>query len=444
LEESGQISARPAVQAVRWVSAGAPGLYTRLGHNRITIGRDEGADVTLNAAGVSRHHADLVRQGPLYAIQDKGSTNGTHVNGVRVAHSALSPGDVLRLGDVIGVVTRLESEVDLTELDVVELAPGVVFGPGLQRQLAELRRVAPTDLPIVVVGQTGSGKECLARAIHALSGRRGELHPVNCAALPASLAEAELFGYRKGAFTGAERGALGHVRAADGGTLFLDELADLPLGLQAKLLRVLQDREVTALGEARSVRVDVRFVAAVQTPLSELVSRQRLREDLAMRLNGLVLELPPLRARRLDISVLLSYFLNQHSGGRPPALEPRLVEDLLLYDWPGNVRELELTVRKLLILHGHEPKLRRTMLPDAMKRLAPESVPEKSTADGDRREHDLSRLVIELKKNGQNLARAAKAIGVSRQRAYRLLGGKSVAEVVSAAPDRTPVADHDG
>ncbi|HEX5101219.1 MAG TPA: sigma 54-interacting transcriptional regulator, partial [Polyangiaceae bacterium] len=371
LTDSGDGAPRARVQAVRWMSPGANGSYSPLARNRLTVGRDEQSDVRLVAAGVSRHHAELVRQGPVYAIKDCGSTNGTFVNGLRIEHSALSPGDVLRFGDAIGVVVREEPERDLAEADVCEVTPGVVFGPGLRRELDQLRQVASSDLPVVVVGETGTGKECVARAIHALSGRSGELHAVNCAALPGALAEAELFGYRKGAFTGAEHAALGHLRAAERGTLFLDELADLPLPLQAKLLRVLQDRRVTALGETRPQELDVRFVAAVQEPLSKLVQAERVREDLAMRLNGLVVELLPLRERRADIGVLLGYFLKQHSGGRPPSLEPRLLEDLLLYPWPGNVRELELTVRRLLVLHGHELKLRRHMLPESMRLVHP-------------------------------------------------------------------------
>jgi sigma-54 dependent transcriptional regulator, acetoin dehydrogenase operon transcriptional activator AcoR len=432
LVESGLGISPSRVQAVRWISAGAEGSFTPLAHNLVTLGRDEQAGIRLEAAGVSRHHAEFVRQGPVYALKDCGSTNGTYVNGRRIQHGALSPGDVLRFGDVIGVVVRCDAETALTQPDVCEVTPGVVFGPGLSVELAELRRVAPSDLPVVVVGETGTGKECIARAVHALSGRSGQLHAVNCAALPNALAEAELFGYRKGAFTGAEQPALGHLRAADRGTLFLDELADLPISQQAKLLRVLQDRKVTALGETCPTALDVRFVAAVQEPLSALVKAQRLREDLAMRLNGLVVHLPPLRERRADIGVLLGYFLKQHSGGRPPALEPRLLEDLLLYAWPGNVRELELTVRKLLVLHGHEPRLRRSMLPESMRTQATPPEPVRGPAEGERREHDLSRLVRELKSNGQNVARAAEAIGVSRQRAYRLLDGRSVTELIAS------------
>jgi len=157
-----------------------------------------------------------------------------------------------------------------------------------------------------------------------------------------------------------------------------------------------------------------------------------------MRLNGVVVELPPLRERRADIGVLLGYFLSRHAGGRPPALEPRLLEGLVLYAWPGNTRELELTVRKLLVLHGHEARLRYSMLPGPMRTEPARPDVVRGAAAGERRTHDLTRLVRELKTNGQNLARAAESIGVSRQRAYRLLDGRSVGELVASSDFDAP------
>ena len=175
-----------------------------------------------------------------------------------------------------------------------------LFGPGTADQLEEIRNTARTTLPVVIVGEAGVGKEAASKALHELSGRAGPFHAVNCAALPQALAEAELFGYRKGAFTGAVQAGLGHFRAAHGGTLLLDELADLAPAIQAKLLRVIQEARVTPLGETKSVDIDVRVVAACQAPVEELVHRGRLRADLAMRLNGAQVRLPPLRERRLE------------------------------------------------------------------------------------------------------------------------------------------------
>jgi transcriptional regulator with PAS, ATPase and Fis domain len=383
--------------------------------------------VSFEAAGLSRCHAEIYREGPAYISHDLGSTNGTYVNGRRVEYAPLSEGDVLRLGDVVGVVTRVQPEHRHDASDLLRLAPDLVFGPGLEATIDQVRRAAASDLPVVVVGETGAGKEYVAQALHLLSGRRGKLHAVNCAAIPAALAEAELFGHSRGAFTGAEQAALGHVRAADGGTLFLDELPELSPAVQAKLLRVLQDRQVTPLGETRAVTVDVRVVAACQQPLEELVEARLLRQDLAARLAGLIVIVPPLRQRRVDIGVYFRYFLERQAPGRTPQLDPRLLECLLLHDWPGNVRELDLLTRRLVALHGNEPLLRRSFLPEALRdKVAADAAPPQPAAGSvDRDEHDLQRLAEELRRHELNVTRAAAAAGISRSRAYRLMGGRS-------------------
>lgn len=416
---------------IRWLSPGAADVYTRLDKNQLTLGRGPTGDAVLEASGVSREHAVLTRQGPVYSIADNKSTNGTYLNAERIKHAALAVNDVLRLGEMVGVVLRLPKSTELSVPDV-EILSDAVFGPGLKNELETLKRSATTTLPVVVVGETGVGKESIARALHALSGRSGPFHAVNCAALPASLAEAELFGYRKGAFTGAEQPGAGHLRAAHGGTLLLDELADLAPPVQAKLLRALQDSEVTPLGETKAVRVDLRVIAACQELPSELVRAGRLREDLVMRLSGLTLVVPPLRERRADVALLLDYFLNRWGGESAPALAATTLERLLLYPWPGNVRELELLARNLLALHGQEPILRRSMLPEPVGRA--NSTPARDEPGAtDRGEHDLERLKRELERNGGNVSAAASAIGISRQRAYRLMNGRSVEELLHAA-----------
>lgn len=431
LEETAGGTAPNGVTGIRWHFPDARACYSRLDRDRLTLGRCETRDVRLEASGVSREHAEIYRQGPVYAVRDCGSTNGTYVNGRAALHAALSPGDVLRLGDVVGLVIRGSENAALELPDTYVLEEDIVFGPGLRDELEAMRRVGPSRLPVVIQGETGSGKECAARALHRFSGRSGPFHAVNCAALPAALAEAELFGHKKGAFTGAEQAGLGHFRAAEEGTLFLDEVAELPMPIQAKLLRVIQERELTPLGETRSQEIDVRILAAVQEPLSVLVESKRLREDLAMRLRGLVLVLPPLRTRRADIAVLFDCFLKRYSGGRPPLVEPKMLEEVLSHDFPGNVRELELLVQQLLVLHGHEPVLRRAMLPEAMRRsFPPDPAPPTGEATQDRREHDLRRLVGKLRENGGNIARAAASLGLSRQRAYRLLNGRSRSDLM--------------
>ena len=441
LDESVRQAQTDGAMAIRWLNAGTSSRYQIIGKTRATIGRGPGVTATLVAEGLSRCHVEIYRQGPAYISHDLGSTNGTYVNGRRVDYAPLSDGDVVRLGDVVGVVMRIPPQTPLEGPDLEVLAPEIAFGPGLQGQLDQLRRVAPSDLPVVIVGDTGVGKEYFARAVHLLSGRQGKLHPVNCAALPTALAEAELFGHTRGAFTGAEQASLGHVRAAQGGTLFLDELAELSAPVQAKLLRVLQDGLVTPLGETRAYAVDVRLVAACQQTLEQLVASGRVRADLAARIAGLTVLVTPLRQRRADIGIFFAHFLNRYAAGPPPPVDPRLLECLLLHDWPGNVRELDLLTRRLLALHGHEPMLRRSFLPSEMTDKLPppqEPIGARPLGQGaarDRDRHDSARLADELHRHGGNLTRAAAAAGISRSRAYRLIGTRPIARFVAEVAD---------
>lgn len=405
-----------------WSGLGAAPPLRLLQGDKVLLGRGATAPGRLDFPGVSRQHAELFRQGPLFGVRDLGSTNGTFLNGRRIESAALSEGDVVRLGDAVGVAVRVSD--DNGPPVTSEPVKGVLFGPGLHGVLETVRRLATDSLPVVIEGATGVGKEGVARTLHELSGRKGPLHAVNCGALPLALAEAELFGHRKGAFTGADQPGIGHLRAAEGGTLFLDELYDLAPALQAKLLRVLQEKQVTPLGETRAIPVDVRIVAASLVPLKELVSSRRLREDLAARLAGLSIVVPPLAERRADIPVLLSHFLRQYSGGRPPGVDGRLLEHLLLQPWTGNVRELELLARRLLALHGQEAVLRKSMLEEARPPTQPPQHAATRRRTSEDAAPDLRRLRERFAEHG-NLSRAAQEAGISRQRAYRLLQGRS-------------------
>jgi transcriptional regulator with PAS, ATPase and Fis domain len=437
LEQTEPAREARSVHAIRWLWPSTVPT-TKLDKNRFSLGRSGEADVALDASGVSRMHAVVTRQGPVYAIADSSSTNGTFVNGERVEHAALAVNDVVRVGDLVGVVIRVRAHEDEAMADVTTIGDSL-FGPGLAETLEVLQKAASSTLPVVLIGETGVGKESVASALHRLSGRTGPFHAVNCAALPTSLAEAELFGYKKGAFTGADQPSVGHLRAADGGTLLLDELAELSPSVQAKLLRTLQQSEVTPLGETRPVSVDVRVVSACQTPLLELVAAQRLREDLMMRLNGVTITLSPLRERRVDVGVLFEHFVRRFGGEKAFDVEPRALEQILLHSWPGNVRELELFTRKLLTLHSEAPQLRRSMLPESMesRRHSNSSPPEPIRPELDRKQHDLQALCRELAKTSGNVAAAASAIGISRQRAYRLMAGRSVEELLLSL-DQTP------
>ncbi len=211
------------------------------------------------------------------------------------------------------------------------------------------------DSTILIQGESGTGKELIARAIHNNSPRKsGHFVPVNCAAIPDELLESELFGYVKGAFTGAQQAKIGRVQYADGGTLFLDEIGDMKPNLQAKLLRVLQEREVEQVGGIRPTKVDVRVVAATHQNLERLVAEGRFREDLYYRLAVIPLDAPPLRERRDDIPLLIDRFVQifcRRKGDTPPRFEEASLRSLMAYDWPGNVRELENLIQRLVILN---------------------------------------------------------------------------------------------
>src|SRR5262249_18909665 len=246
---------------------------------------------------------------------------------------------------------RLESEERVKD----ETAFKEIIGasPALKFVLAEVERVAPTDSTVLVLGETGTGKELIARAIHNLSARRGcPFVKVNCAAIPFDLLESELFGHEKGAYTGAIAQKIGRFEMADTGTLFLDEIGDLPLALQPKLLRVLQEHEFERLGSGRTHRIDVRLVTATHRDLMEMIARKGFRSDLYYRLNVFPIELPPLRERSDDIPQLISHFVNGFSRRMRKSIRfipPETMAALTSYSWPGNVRELQNLIERAVI-----------------------------------------------------------------------------------------------
>ncbi len=266
-------------------------------------------------------------------------------------HNSLLVGEVRRLNGLLGRENALLKE----ELRQVRQDGRYVAESGpMLAVLAQVRRVAPSDTTVLVRGETGSGKEGLARMVHELSPRReAPFVPINLAAIPEGLVESELFGHEKGAFTGALRRRVGRFEQADGGTIFLDEVGDAPPAVQVRLLRVLQERELTRVGGAEGVKVDVRVVAATNKALERLVEAGAFRQDLYYRLAVFPLELPPLRERPGDLRPLAEHFLARHAAAmhrRPPEVGEAFWRALAAHDWPGNVRELENFVQRALIL----------------------------------------------------------------------------------------------
>ncbi|MGH9685708.1 MAG: sigma-54-dependent transcriptional regulator [Candidatus Acidiferrales bacterium] len=294
--------------------------------------------------------------------------------------------------------------------------------PALKGLLERARQVARTDMDVLISAESGTGKELLARLIHQASDRRNRaLVAVNCAAFPESLLESELFGYARGAFTGAVTGKPGKFELAHTGTLLLDEIGEMPLQLQPKLLRVLQEREVDRLGETRTVRVDVRVIATTNQPLERLVEEGKFRADLFYRLNVVPFTIPPLRERHGDVPLLVEHFLRKYTAdGRAevPHFSPELIAQFEAHDWPGNVRELENLVRRAIALHpGGE------VGPEFFDSLSPRTVETRDAkpacTDGLRAEsagslRDMERqlLIATLKAEGGNRTRAARALGI--------------------------------
>ncbi|HYQ02886.1 MAG TPA: sigma 54-interacting transcriptional regulator [Polyangiaceae bacterium] len=440
--------ASPKEFALIWLTGTLAGTSLELPWARgeaLPIGRDAECAIHLANTDVSRQHATLQRSAaePGVFIADQDSRNGTRVNGKKVRRARLRENDVLRVGGCVFAVSESGAQA------FSEVAPGLLGGAALARALAPLARAAHSDLPIVLEGETGTGKEVVARAIHTLSGRSGKLVAINCAALPEGLAEAELFGYRRGAFTGAERASPGFFRSAEGGTLLLDEVSDLPLALQAKLLRALEQRAVQPLGEAVPVPIDVRVVVAGQSSLFEAVKRQEFRADLLARLNGVTLYLPPLRERRADVALLFTHFLRELRPDDSPELEPEFVERLVLHDWPFNVREVLQLARRLAVLQGAESVLRVQHLPREMRLASAVSEPAHAapgvsvaalaTVNSPQAPValELASLLAALQANGGNVTRAAAQLGVTRQRAYRLLEEQAV-DLATLSGQRRP------
>jgi DNA-binding NtrC family response regulator len=292
--------------------------------------------------------------------------------------------------------------------------------PAMQRVVQLLQRVAPTDSTVLVRGASGTGKELVARAIHYNSPRRDRpLVTVNCAALQETLLESELFGHEKGAFTGAVQAKPGLVEVAEGGTLFIDEIGEMAAGLQAKLLRILEDGHFRRVGSTQESRADVRVVAATNRPLEEEIKAGRFREDLYYRLNVITIQLLPLRERRQDIPELVEHFLTSRQiGPTRYRIEPEALEALVRYDWPGNVRELANVLERAQILAEDHV----ITLDDLPENLVESPAAEIRSADPDHLREVERRHVLEiLQRVKGNKVHAARALGISRRALYRLI-----------------------
>jgi DNA-binding NtrC family response regulator len=400
--------------------APAPLDVLHLTSPRTRIGRDAdaGVDLVLPDPAVSGLHAILsasLGEETLW-LEDCESRNGVLVNGIRVQGAALRPSDVIRLGDSILVVGRGARAPlqESGELGILGRAPAVV------ELRSVVNKLAPSALTVLILGATGTGKELVARALHAESGRRGRFVAVNCAALPGSLVESVLFGHTKGAFTGAVSDQDGAFVQADGGTLFLDEVGDLALDAQPKLLRALENGEVTPVGATAPLSVSVRVVSATHVPLDAALDEGRFRRDLYARIAGVVVKTPALAERREDIPLLFLSFLHD---AQTHLMSADFVESLLVHDWPFNVRELRKLAERLAVLHSGATCWERGMLDgdgfpsEAVRPAAPacSSVPLGPRRGPPPREE----LALLLARCDGNVSRVADLVCRNRKQVYR-------------------------
>jgi transcriptional regulator with GAF, ATPase, and Fis domain len=323
-----------------------------------------------------------------------------------------------RLHTAVAIESARQKARDL-EVSQGETDGIVTADPAMSVVLETLAKVAPTELTVLIQGETGTGKELMARAIYRRSARaKGPFVVLNCAAIPATLIESELFGCVRGAYSGADRDRLGLVGSANRGTLFLDEIGEMPFELQSRLLRILQSGDFNRVGSARSEQVDVRVLAATNRDLESEVEQRRFREDLFFRLSTVTLKIPPLRERRADVVMLADHFLRTYAGKRgvpPPRLSNAATQSLLAYHFPGNVRELEGEMARLIAMCPPGEEIPTSALNDrvARRKAAPQKdteFPPMSLAEMEKK-----MILVVLQYSGGNRTRAAEVLGISRE-----------------------------
>lgn len=462
---------RPATAPLRFCLADAPRVELGRGGERGDPGTPDkiawakdpeiGLRIQVPDRCMSSRHAVLAHDEESgWVLRDLGSKNGTFVDGAAITEARLADGALIELGHSF-FLFRLEPAVrgGPSVLDATTLTAPVglrTLVPALDQQFASLTRLAASPTPLLLLGETGTGKEVVARSIHELSRRPGAFVGVNCGAIADSLVESELFGSKKGAFSGANEDRPGLVRASDGGTLLLDEIGDLPLSSQAALLRTLQEGEVLPVGAARPVPVDLRVLAATHHDLDALVRGGRFRADLLARLGGFTVRLPPLRERIADFGLLLTNLAARLQEPMPPrssaggasgptssrsightsatvpgavrfALTTDAARAMLRYHWPMNVRELQQDLRAALVLAaGANPEAPRTIglehLPERVRtgRPAPrpKSTPRRRTDPSDFDERRAA-FIEQMKVHRGNVSAMARALGTARMQIHR-------------------------
>jgi transcriptional regulator with GAF, ATPase, and Fis domain len=413
---------RPRAGSVRYRLSELSAI--QLGRGSERRAEKAGTELTIKVPDkwMSSKHARIEPSFGRWVLVDTESKNGSIVDGHTTKRAVLTDGSIIELGHTLFFFfEKLPVDADaptLLELTPDQGEPGIAtLVPSWHAELARLRQIASSEIPMLVEGESGTGKEVIARAIHHLSGRKGAFVPVNCGALPENLVESELFGYKKGAFSGAQQDHEGLVRAADGGTLFLDEIGDLPASSQAALLRVLQEREVLPVGGTRPVPIDLRVVAATHRDLDDMVADQSFRHDLFARLAGFRIQVPTLAERRGDLGLLIGALHMRLFAADHPGFDIEAARMLLRYPWPLNIRELEQALAAAQVLAGAEP-VRAEHLPDTVRSGRPPGAPRPVVlSETDQKVRD--QVVAALREHQGNVSAVARALDKDRKQIQR-------------------------
>ncbi len=427
-------------------------VEVRLGLKEVKIGRGREADLQLPDPSVSRLHARVFRVGQQYFLADLRSRNGTHADGQRITQLCLEDGRMFQVGPFRIHFHRPVSASGAGEEPTVSGSGGFdsarpeslpvprrTSGPSstveapfgligrsahVKKLIGTIRRVAASDVPVLIEGETGSGKELVARGIHDASVRMDRpFVVVNCGAISPELIESELFGHERGAFTGATAQRKGAFELAHNGSIFLDEIGELPLALQPKLLRALEQKEVKRVGGNDLLLADVRILAATNRNLREEVARKAFREDLYFRIGAITVPIPPLRDRREDVAPIARHFLlgmGDHTSANVPGLSPAALDALISHDWPGNVRELRNAIQRAVVM-AEDGEL--TASDFSFLRRAPTQGPEPEIASGLSRWEQAERTNIlgELARQMGNKTKTARELGIAKSTLFEKL-----------------------
>ncbi len=402
------------------------GRRVALNTDRFVVGKSPKCDLEFPDPTVSRKHFEIEKRGDTFVVRDLGSTNGTTVDGTKIKEAFLSPGSKITAGNVELIFQPVYEMLESDSLACEEFGTLVAANGAMKSILGLLRKAAATGTTVLLQGETGVGKSALAKAIHEQGPRKKRpFVTFDCASVPPTLIESELFGAKKGAFTGAVQSRPGACEQAQGGTLFIDEIGDLPLELQPKLLRVLEEKEVCRLGDTKPVKLDMHVVVASKIDLRAAIKGGGFRRDLYYRVAVLDVDVPPLRKRSEDIPLLVNYFLEDTKGSNAwSRMAPTLREEFETYPWPGNLRELRNVLERIQCIGPdgfptapEEDTIEDEGLPLAFDLDRPFKEAKEELIDTFEREY-LQRL---LDRSDGRVAPAAREAGLNRKYFYDLL-----------------------